>query len=215
MTDVAEGREQASTFMAAAISRLHEVIGAIKEADPPPVTAAKRPDTPVLGQCPVCQTPVREQRGTFSCETGRECAFVVFKRMTGRVISVRMVKSLLKNGHTDYVKGWKSKAGNTFEAGLEIRQDGTVGLRFKPRDGDRPASSSKKPSERPALSAHPGAADPVGMACPQCRQGRIVKGRTAWGCNRYREGCHFVIGFEVDGRPLSPADAVAQIEGRR
>ena len=33
--------------------------------------------------------------------------------------------------------------------------------------------------------------DWIGLPCPQCKQGVIIKGRTAYGCSRWREGCNF------------------------
>ena len=27
--------------------------------------------------------------------------------------------------------------------------------------------------------------------CPKCKQGTLIKGKTAFGCNRYKEGCDF------------------------
>ena len=36
------------------------------------------------------------------------------------------------------------------------------------------------------------AADPlVGQPCPVCGQGRVIKGKTAYGCSRWREGCTY------------------------
>lgn len=31
----------------------------------------------------------------------------------------------------------------------------------------------------------------VGMPCPKCREGKIIKGKTAYGCSRWREGCDY------------------------
>jgi DNA topoisomerase-3 len=31
----------------------------------------------------------------------------------------------------------------------------------------------------------------AGQICPKCRKGRIIKGNTAYGCDRYREGCDY------------------------
>lgn len=31
----------------------------------------------------------------------------------------------------------------------------------------------------------------VGTKCPKCEQGRLIKGKTAYGCNRYKEGCDY------------------------
>ncbi|MBR1632071.1 MAG: DNA topoisomerase 3 [Paludibacteraceae bacterium] len=35
----------------------------------------------------------------------------------------------------------------------------------------------------------------VGSVCPKCRQGQLVKGRTAYGCSRWREGCDYRLPF--------------------
>jgi DNA topoisomerase-3 len=38
------------------------------------------------------------------------------------------------------------------------------------------------------------------MTCPQCKQGTMMKGKTAFGCNRFKEGCSFKISFEFGGK---------------
>lgn len=35
--------------------------------------------------------------------------------------------------------------------------------------------------------------------CPKCGQGQVVRGRTAYGCNRWREGCHYRQSFGTIG----------------
>jgi len=35
----------------------------------------------------------------------------------------------------------------------------------------------------------------VGKTCPKCKNGQLVKGKTAFGCNQYKKGCHFTIPF--------------------
>ena len=52
------------------------------------------------------------------------------------------------------------------------------------------------------------AGTPAGTAalpCPRCKQGALMAGRRGWGCTRWREGCAFVIWFEVAGRRLTAA----------
>ena len=34
------------------------------------------------------------------------------------------------------------------------------------------------------------------MACPKCKKGIVVKGKTAYGCSRWKEGCGFRFPFE-------------------
>jgi DNA topoisomerase III len=203
---IAEGRDARDAFMRDVGEHVREVVEAIRVAPPPPAEVSDQSPGAVLGACPVCGTPVRETPATYSCETGRSCAFVVFKTMSTRAISARMVRQLLKEGRTDVVKGFKSKAGKPFEAALEWR-DGKVQFAFPPREEARPATP-----EVPREEARP--ATPEGLPCPACKEGRLVRGRAAWGCGRWREGCRWVLPFEVDGRVLSAAEAVARVVGK-
>ena len=38
-------------------------------------------------------------------------------------------------------------------------------------------------------------ADQTGTTCPLCKQGRIIRGRTRYGCSRWREGCTYAAPF--------------------
>ena len=35
------------------------------------------------------------------------------------------------------------------------------------------------------------------LICPKCKQGTMLKGYSAFGCSRYKEGCKFIIPFAV------------------
>jgi DNA topoisomerase-3 len=37
--------------------------------------------------------------------------------------------------------------------------------------------------------------DPTKLTCPKCKQGTLLKGKQAYGCTRYKEGCNFVLPF--------------------
>jgi DNA topoisomerase-3 len=84
-----------------------------------------------------------------------------------------------------------------------------------------PAGSAKAPSaSAPAATASTstrvasgGAASPVGLKCPVCGDGKLMAGRAAWGCGRWREGCRFVVPFEFDGVAVPP-DEAARLVGR-
>ncbi len=41
------------------------------------------------------------------------------------------------------------------------------------------------------------------LTCPKCGRGQIIVGRRGYGCDRYREGCDFVVWKEVAGRELT------------
>lgn len=46
-----------------------------------------------------------------------------------------------------------------------------------------------------------------GPRCRMCREGEIVRGRRGWGCNRYRQGCRFVVWFHHEGVEIPPGEA--------
>jgi DNA topoisomerase-3 len=39
----------------------------------------------------------------------------------------------------------------------------------------------------------------VGMPCPECKTGHIIKGKTAYGCSRWKDGCPWRMPFESKG----------------
>ena len=57
-----------------------------------------------------------------------------------------------------------------------------------------------KPAPKPAATA-PAATDNnqdsiVGTVCPLCGQGHLIKGKTAYGCSRWKEGCNYRVPFK-------------------
>ncbi|MBT3217469.1 MAG: DNA topoisomerase 3 [Proteobacteria bacterium] len=204
LAQMAEGQFERETFMAAVGRHAGEVTAAIAQADPPPPEKREMGDEPILGTCPVCKTPVREGRGAFSCEKGRDCTFVIFKKVARRQVSPTMVRQLLKTGRTKTLKGFRSKANKPFEAALTLDENGKVKFAFE--------------NDRPARAVEP--VTVVGVMCPVCGEGKMIRGRAAWGCDRWRGGCRFTIPFMVEKRRVSEADAVAlirhgQVDGLR
>ena len=41
------------------------------------------------------------------------------------------------------------------------------------------------------------------MSCPKCKEGIIIKGKSAHGCSRHKEGCDFIIPFSFLGKNLT------------
>ena len=64
----------------------------------------------------------------------------------------------------------------------------------------RKRTSKKKEAgniQKKAIAAATAISDPlVGQPCPVCGQGHIIKGKTAYGCSRWKEGCTFRKNFE-------------------
>jgi len=66
--------------------------------------------------------------------------------------------------------------------------------------GFRPKGKSADAGTVAAASAQQGTASNedewVGLPCPVCHVGHIIKGRTAYGCSRWREGCTYRMPFD-------------------
>lgn len=60
-------------------------------------------------------------------------------------------------------------------------------------DGEKPApkkrASRKKKEEAVFQPAE-------GVPCPVCGEGTLIKGKSAWGCSRWKEGCEYRKSFE-------------------
>jgi len=83
-----------------------------------------------LGPCPLCGSHVVEQKKSFSCSRWRDgCSLTIWKTMSGKRISVRMAKALLRDGKTSILKGFKSKSGQPFSARLKLHE-GKVSFDF-------------------------------------------------------------------------------------
>ena len=204
LSNVADGKESREAFMADVVNNLKGMIDAINSAKPPPSEA---PSTPVLGTCPICGTDVHEGHAAYSCRTGRACSFVVFKTIARRKISKSTVKQLLKDGQSKPLKNFKSKKNKPFHAALRLNEEGRVVFEFS----TEPSTARATPKVN-AQSKTP--RSPVGMTCPECRQGSLIRGRAAWGCDQWRSGCRFVLSFDEGNTPLTAARAVSMIQRR-
>ncbi|MCT4590960.1 MAG: DNA topoisomerase 3 [Carboxylicivirga sp.] len=41
------------------------------------------------------------------------------------------------------------------------------------------------------------------LICPRCKEGQMLKGKSAWGCSRFKEGCKTLVPFDFKGKKLS------------
>ncbi len=149
----------------------------------------------VVGSCPLCGGEVRRMRGFYGCANYREgCKFSVSTHICGRVIPASALHRLLAGKETDVLNGFRSKkTGQSFSASLRLDEAGKVVFCFPDRREPKKASS------------------PV---CPLCGKA-IVKGRTAYGCSGWKEGCTYRLPFEQDGRLLTDREAFTMIASAR
>lgn len=134
--------------------------------------------------CPLCGGAIQVTSFGYGCmnydpANPESCRFAI-GTMAGKDLTVSQVKTLLSEGRTETIRGFKSKSGKKFDAcvALERTEDGRVtGLKF-----DFEHVEAKKVKD---------------VKCPLCG-GDIVQTPFGFGCANYKkddpESCRFSIG---------------------
>jgi DNA topoisomerase-3 len=172
-----------------------------------------------LGSCPLCKEgEIVETARSYGCSRYQDgCGFTIWKRVAGRKLAKNEAEQLLRDGRTDRIEGFTSKAGRPFAAALKLGEGLKVEFDFTdgPRGAAPPDSDAVlAPAEVTTTGCPTPAAARSGteqLTCPKCGQGRIIEGRRGFGCNRYREGCDFVVWKEIGGKRLTEKQVQALI----
>ncbi|KAA5543446.1 type IA DNA topoisomerase [Adhaeribacter rhizoryzae] len=158
----------------------------VKTKAPGKKSEPKAPANPAAdgyGTCPLCQTGrVIKGNQAFGCSRWKEnCKFrlpLIFKE---KALTDSQVISLLQKGKVT-VKGLQDENGDApYQAELTF-------------DQNKQLTANKV--EKAPKTAGP-------LLCPRCKQGQMLKGKTAYGCSRFREGCEFKIPFVVSSKTLT------------
>ena len=68
---------------------------------------------------------------------------------------------------------------------------------------DEPAKKQKSTAEKKPRKPRLKSIEEI--ACPKCGKGHIIKGRTAYGCSEFRNGCDILLPFDSYPADLTPA----------
>lgn len=144
----------------------------------------------IVGNCPLCGNEVRRMRSFYGCSGYKDgCKFSVNTYICGKAVSTDCMRRLLTVGKTVRIDGFVSKkTGNKFSAVLQLDENGKANFVFD--------DAKKKTPQKPT--------------CPDCG-GAIIKGKTAYGCSNWKNGCTFRIPFEQDGRLLTDQDIMQML----
>ena len=132
-------------------------------------------------QCPKCKKGIIMQGKTaFGCNAYKEgCDFKIAFEQYGKKLTDKQIISLIEKGKSAKIKGFV-KDEIKVNGSLVLRSDFTLDLQVE----------QEKNAESLKLTANNSL-----LICPICNIGTILKGNKAYGCSRYKEGCHFVIPF--------------------
>ncbi len=157
-----------------------------------PTAAKKKKATSkaaVSSNCPKCgEGNVLKGKESYGCSRYKEgCDFRLPFRFLDKRLSDNQIKRLLEKGATTKLKGFKLN-GNKMEGIVKLTDD--YQLEFESKSEPRAAKDELMP------------------ACPRCTEGTLIKGKEAYGCTRWKEGCDFRFSFadikaKANGEPLT------------
>ena len=87
-----------------------------------------------------------------------------------------------------------SSASSSSAPSSSAASSANVPAGFQPRKAAAKKATPKKTTAEVKAAYNPD--DVIGMPCPLCHQGTIIKGRTAYGCSRWKEGCNYRLPFD-------------------
>jgi len=95
---------------------------------------------PQVGVCPKCRGKVFDTEAGYLCERSqldaKSCKFKIGREILGRAIEPEQAQKLLKDGRTDLIDKFISKAGKPFSAYLVMDEKGKVTFEFPPREDE-------------------------------------------------------------------------------
>ncbi|WP_442266353.1 DNA topoisomerase 3 [Tenacibaculum sp. ZS6-P6] len=134
--------------------------------------------TVVGKECPKCKKGnLLKGSSAYGCSNYKNgCGFKLPFSFLEKNISESQLIRLLDKGCTTNLKGWKTEHGKV--EGL-VRFDDHFNLKLEPKQ-----SGTEKAK-----------AVPDKITCPKCKKGTILKGKSAYGCSEYSNGCTYVFPF--------------------
>ncbi|WP_188464235.1 DNA topoisomerase 3 [Bizionia arctica] len=126
--------------------------------------------------CPKCKKgSLIKGKTAYGCSSYKEgCKFILHFEAFGKKISEKQFLRLLQKGSTVNLKGFKTDSGTA--EGL-LRFDDHFQLILEPKK----VKSKSIPDT---------------LTCPKCKKGTVIKGKTAYGCSAYKDGCDFRFSFD-------------------
>jgi DNA topoisomerase-3 len=139
-------------------------------------------------ECPKCKKgTLLKGKTAYGCSNYKNgCNFKLPFSFLNKKISENQYIRLLQKGCTVNLKGFKTDNGNI--EGL-LRFDDNFQLKLE----EKKVSEKKTPDK---------------LTCPKCKKGIILKGKSAYGCSEFNNGCDFIFSFndvrkKANGQTLS------------
>lgn len=139
--------------------------------------------------CPRCGKPMRKFSWGWSCsgyekDNPNSCDFAVRYNLSGALLKDKDIESLILNGKTRYINGFKSKDGKTYGCYLALSEEKKLSRTWE------------SPYE-----------------CPKCGKHYLEHGSKAFSCPD-KAGCGFILWKSTFNKELKTSEITALLEGK-
>ncbi|MEN6455376.1 MAG: DNA topoisomerase 3 [Prolixibacteraceae bacterium] len=187
---IESGELDITRFMEELKGMVTEVVGQVKSAPRKAITVTEeaKPETKVrevpkkkekqpapaateeIG-CPLCKTgKLIKGKLAWGCSAWKSgCRFTIPFIVHGKKLTEKQISTLVLKRKSPAIKGFLIE---------NLKTDGRLIL-----------NDSQAIRLLPEVSPE--------TVCPKCGSGKILKGKTAWGCSNFRNGCDFRVPFEI------------------
>jgi DNA topoisomerase-3 len=148
-------------------------------------------------KCPKCNVGTLLKGSTaYGCSNYKNgCDLKLPFNFLEKKISENQYVRLLKKGCTVNLKGFKTERGTV--EGL-VRFDENFKLKLEEKNTSTPLNGST-PNSNHEINTSPGMTTAEitanKISCPKCKKGTVLKGKSAYGCSEYKNGCDFIYSF--------------------
>lgn len=129
--------------------------------------------------CPKCKEgTMLKGRNAYGCSKFKDgCKFIIPFEIHEKKLTEKQIERLIQKRKTTVIKGFTLQ-GEKIDGILQITDSYEIEL--EQRETEVKTQEPKK-----------------ALTCPKCGKGEMLKGKQAYGCSQFREGCKFVIPFNV------------------
>ena len=183
LKEIEDGEFSATTFINNMKVMVHNLVLEVRAEKGKPIMAQevdvpkpiKKASESKDVKCPKCQQgDLLKGKSAYGCSRWKEgCDLRVPLVYEGKKLTDNQILRLIKKGSTTKIKGFLIDG---------VKTEGTLSLDEK--------------FNIILTAAKEKAAENKAPQCPKCKKGNLIKGKTAYGCNQWKQGCDFRFSFD-------------------
>lgn len=200
LRDIENGEYSPKTFIDNMKGMVTELVDEVRMAKSVKIFSDAKPDTkfakkkkPVAknkiegATCPKCQQgKLLKGKTAYGCSRWKEgCKFLLPFKFMDKKIPEKQLSRLIEQGSTIQIRGFK-KQGKKVNGNLKFNDNFELFLKEKEA---RKVGSQKLKTATVKNNKNK-------MLCPKCGIGEVVKGKTAYGCSTWQNGCTWRFSFD-------------------